>query len=149
MTLKKSNSIAIACVFLWIGFVCAISFLEAWLKFQAPGVTISIGLGIGQLVFGALNKVEWFLALVIFAIVLSNRQNFKPRDHIYFFVAFGILLIQTMWLLPALDARAVLYINNQPAPPSSLHIYFVAAEVIKVYCLVITGLSFFKKMSND
>ena len=45
------------CVFLWIGFVGAISFMEAWLKFKAPGVTMPIGLGIGKLVFNALNKM--------------------------------------------------------------------------------------------
>jgi uncharacterized membrane protein (DUF485 family) len=43
---------ALICVFLCIGFVGAISFMEAWIKFRAPGVTLSIGLGIGKLVFG-------------------------------------------------------------------------------------------------
>jgi len=43
-----------------MGFVLSISFMEAWLKFQAEGVTQAIGLSIGRLVFGALNKVEWF-----------------------------------------------------------------------------------------
>ncbi|RYG21549.1 MAG: hypothetical protein EOO07_02375, partial [Chitinophagaceae bacterium] len=68
----KSNvaqPIAVICTFTWIGFVCAISFLEAWLKFRAPGVTLPIGLGIGRLVFAALNKVEWIFAV---AIMISN-----------------------------------------------------------------------------
>lgn len=42
----------------WVGLVCAISFMEAWLKFQAPGVTLTIGLSIGMKVFTALNRVE-------------------------------------------------------------------------------------------
>lgn len=46
--------VAIAAVFIWIGFVGVISFMEAWLKFRAPGITLSLGLGIGRLVFGGI-----------------------------------------------------------------------------------------------
>jgi hypothetical protein len=42
-------AIATAVTFTWLGMVLAISFLEAPLKFRAPGVTIPIGLGIGRL----------------------------------------------------------------------------------------------------
>ena len=30
----------VAGVFIWVGMVVGISFLESWLKFQAPGITI-------------------------------------------------------------------------------------------------------------
>jgi len=63
---KSKTPLALASLFLWVGFVGAISFLESWLKFQAPGITIPLGLGIGRLVFGALNKVEWVFAILIF-----------------------------------------------------------------------------------
>lgn len=46
----------------WLGMVLGISFLETPLKFRAPGVTLQIGLGIGRLVFRALNAVELLLA---------------------------------------------------------------------------------------
>ena len=55
----------IAIPFVWLGFVCAISFMEAPLKFQAPNITIPLGLGIGYLVFHALNKVEIVLCLLL------------------------------------------------------------------------------------
>jgi hypothetical protein len=41
----------IAIPFVWFGFVCAISFMEAPLKFQAPNITVELGLGIGRIVF--------------------------------------------------------------------------------------------------
>jgi len=44
--------------FVWLGKVLATSFLEAPLKFRAPDVSLRIGLGIGRLVFRALNIVE-------------------------------------------------------------------------------------------
>ncbi|MEO8647987.1 MAG: hypothetical protein ABI539_02355 [Acidobacteriota bacterium] len=55
----------IAIPFVWSGMLAAISFMEAPLKFQAPGVTLPIGLGIGRLVFFALNKAEIVLGLVL------------------------------------------------------------------------------------
>lgn len=56
--------------FVWLGMVLAISFLEAPLKFRAPEVTVRIGLGIGRLVFRALNTVEAALAVVILVVFL-------------------------------------------------------------------------------
>jgi hypothetical protein len=50
---------------LWLGMVVAISFLEAPLKFRAPAVTQQIGLGIGRLVFKALNIVEIVVLLIL------------------------------------------------------------------------------------
>jgi hypothetical protein len=47
--------------------VLAISFIETPLKFRAPGVTLQIGLGIGRLVFRALNACELALAAVVVA----------------------------------------------------------------------------------
>src|SRR5690606_17758275 len=101
------NSVAIPLIFIWVGFVCAISFMEAWLKFQAPGVTIPIGLGIGRLVFGALNKVEWVLFLgSVWS--LFPIKNLFSRQRVFLIVLFVILSIQTFWMLPVLDMRAEL-----------------------------------------
>ncbi|MGV0798843.1 hypothetical protein ABQF26_17835, partial [Mycolicibacterium elephantis] len=60
---------------LWLGMVLAISFLEAPLKFGAPGVTLPIGLGIGRRVFKALNGVEVVLAAVLLAATLVARPS--------------------------------------------------------------------------
>ena len=56
---------ACAVTFVWLGMVLAISFLEAPLKVRALGVTLRIGLGIGRLVFGALNIVEAVFAATL------------------------------------------------------------------------------------
>jgi len=114
MTVVKMP-IALICTFLWIGFVCAISFMEAWLKFRAPGISVPLGLGIGRLVFNA---------LFAFPVIL--------------------LFIQTFWLLPALDARAELHIQGKIVPPSNLHFYYVGIELLKVASLTFFGLTLFK-----
>ena len=55
--------VALLIIGIWIGMLLGISFLEAPLKFRAPNMTTSLGLGIGQLVFGALNKIELVFSL--------------------------------------------------------------------------------------
>ncbi len=142
MKSKVEQPIAVICTFTWIGFVCAISFLEAWLKFRAPGVTLPIGLGIGRLVFAALNKVEWVFAI---AILISNIRIVKKVSTSPFYILVVLVLIaQTVWLLPALDARAELYIKDKPVSHSYLHFYYVIAEGVKIISLFIFGTKLFK-----
>jgi len=53
--------------------VLAVSFLEAPLKFRAPGVTLPIGLAIGRLVFRALNRAEAYLAAgILIGLAMGN-----------------------------------------------------------------------------
>ncbi len=145
MKLKVEQPVALICVFTWIGFVCSISFLEAWLKFRAPGVTLPIGLGIGRLVFAALNKVEWVFALTILIGIYTRPSIIEIKTKIPFILTVLILLTQTIWLLPALDIRAEMYINRQNVSQSNLHIYFVIAEILKVGGLFLFGIKLFKK----
>lgn len=135
--------VAIICAFVWVGFVCAISFLEAWLKFRAPGITLPIGLGIGRLVFGALNKVELVLAAAIIIDLL--RPKAARSQWRLFAIPALLLLAQTFWLLPALDARADVVIQNGTAPPSQLHFVYVAMEVVKVSVLIAFGIRLFDR----
>lgn len=140
--------IALTASFLWIGFVCAISFMEAWLKFRAPGVTIPLGLGIGRLVFSALNKVEWIFATAIVGNMLFTKSRLFSIRNLLFFIPSLLLFVQTTWILPLLDTRAELHIQNQIVPPSNLHYYFVVMEILKVICLALFGFKLFKKISK-
>lgn len=69
---------AAAAVLIWLGMVLAISFLEAPLKFRAPNVTLQIGLGIGRLVFRALNGCELVLAAAIAVAFLVEPRPRAP-----------------------------------------------------------------------
>lgn len=125
--------------FLWIGFVSAISFMEAWLKFQAPGVTLEVGVSIGRLIFSALNKVEWVFALLIaLGLLLTGRIEWK-REVCYFILVF-ILVLQTFWLLPALSENIDILIKGEIPPPSNLHTYYILLEVQKVILLLVFGI---------
>ena len=127
--------ISLVAVCLWMGFVCAISFMEAWLKFRAPGITVSLGLGIGRLVFAALNKVEWVLCVVIMVQLFWSKGSLANLQTLFLAIALTLLILQTLWLLPALDARAELHIQGLSPAPSKHHFYYVGLEVLKLLSL--------------
>lgn len=141
--------LAIGAVFLWIGFVCAISFMEAWLKFRASGITRPLGLGIGRLVFSALNKVEWFFALILLGCYFFFRLKMSLIGGIFYFGPLFLLVLQTVWLLPALDARAELHIKGESVPRSNLHIYYVGFELIKFIFLMGSGINLFYLLESE
>lgn len=135
---------AIAATFLWLGFVGAISLMEAWLKFQAPGITIPLGLGIGRLVFHALYTMEWvFAGLILITLLIYASEKNKPT---WFFLVFAvcILLLQTVWLLPLLDAKALKIIQGETVPTSSHHLTYIMIEGFKVCCLCLFGIYLLK-----
>lgn len=136
--------IQIAIPFIWFGCVGAISFMETPLKFQAPNITIPLGLGIGRIVFQMLNKIE-----IVFAILLVISFFLKRPKTKFPFYAFGVifvlLLLETFWLLPVLDARATEVINGTAAPMSNSHFIYIAFDAVKFLLLFALGASLTKQ----
>jgi hypothetical protein len=153
MTYSVNNPVAVWSALLWLGFVCAISFMETWLKFTAPGITLALGLGIGRIVFHALNFVEWIFALSIlgsFLYQFSIWVNTKPHKmHSFFALALSILLFQGLWLLPVLDERAEHIIHGDAVPLANFHMLYVALEVLKVFALIVFISMNFRKTQNQ
>lgn len=140
---RVRNPLVVSSVFLWVGFVCSISFMEAWLKFQAPGVTLPIGLGIGRIVFKALNQIEWVFAIVIILNFALRRIRKANNKMIFLVIPLMILTVQTLELLPALDARALQIINGEILEPSVTHTVYIVLEAVKVISLLIFGSTLF------
>ena len=142
--MNKSVIIPIALVLFWAGFVCSISFMEAWLKFRAQGVTLPIGLSIGSKVFTALNRVEWVFFILF---TVSVLWQFKFQSVIILTITLllpGILLIQAFLFLPQLIERATNIINGKAVGKSIVHLCYIFAEVLKVSGLIYLGISYEK-----
>ncbi len=107
--------IHVAVPFIWFGMIAAISFMEAPLKFQAPGITLPLGLGIGRLIFFALNKIEIVLAVIFLVSLFAARSLGRARVVTFAFIAL-ILFTETVWLLPVLDVRAEQVIAGTAEP---------------------------------
>jgi hypothetical protein len=135
---STGSAIAVAVTFVWLGMVLAISFLEAPLKFRAPNVTLQIGLGIGRLVFRALNTVEVAFALVIVAIVASGPT--PPRIAVAFAVAIAALAIQLVAVRPRLTRRSDQVLTGSEGPRSHAHYVYVGLEAVKTVALLVAGI---------
>ncbi|WP_322861580.1 hypothetical protein U8D42_12390 [Mycobacterium europaeum] len=136
--MSTGPAIAVAVTFVWLGMVLAISFLEAPLKFRAPNVTLQIGLGIGRLVFRALNTVEVCFALVVLAIVVAGPTS--PGIVAAIAVAAGALALQLIAVRPRLTRRSDAVLAGSDGPRSRAHYVYVAFEVVKVIALVVAGI---------
>lgn len=130
-------AVAIAVSFLWLGMVLAISFIEAPLKFQAPGVTLQIGLGIGRLVFLALNAVETVCALGLLGVLIAAAEFWQTWPA---FAAAVVLAIQLVAVRPRLAKRANAVLAGEDGPRSKAHLAYVGLEVVKVLALIGTGI---------
>lgn len=139
--MHAGSAVAAAATFVWLGMVLAISFLEAPLKFRAPGVTLPLGLGIGRLVFRALNACEAVLALVVIAGLLVGRAGAGVA--VAAAVAVVTLAVQVLLVRPALTRRSDQVLAGADGPRSHAHLVYVGLEVAKVVALVVTGVLLF------
>ena len=120
--------------------VLAISFVEAPLKFRAPGVTVHVGLGIGRLVFRALNICEVVLAAVALAAIVLGRPSVGAAIAIA--VAVAALGAQVLGVRPALTRRADAVLADATVADSGrsrAHLVYVGLEVVKVVALLVGG----------
>ncbi|WP_280241177.1 hypothetical protein [Nocardia abscessus] len=118
---------------LWLGMVLAISFLEAPLKFRAPGVTLPLGLGIGRLVFRALNVTEAVLAALL--VVAASIVGPGRATWLWLGVAVALLAVQILVVRPPLSRRADRVLAGEELPRSHAHFWYIGLEVVKVGAL--------------
>jgi hypothetical protein len=129
--------IGVAAPFVWLGMVLAISFVETPLKFRAPGITVPLGLGIGRLVFRALNLVEIGLAVPLTASWTVGGTS--DRSWVLVGAVWVLLVVQIGVLRPRLDRRTLAVIAGRTLPASRHHLFYIALEVIKVVLLALIG----------
>jgi hypothetical protein len=136
--MSVAPAVAVAVIFVWLGMVLAISFLEAPLKFRAPDVTLQIGLGIGRLVFRALNVVEVVLAIVILVTTLASPPSAATAAVLA--VAFAALAVQIGAVRPQLNRRTEQVLAGLDAPRSRGHYIYIGLEAIKALALAVGGI---------
>lgn len=117
--------------------VLAISFLEAPLKFRGPGVTLQLGLGIGRLVFRALNACEAVLAVAVVAAFVAHQPSAGAA--LGGAVALGCLLAQVFLVRPRLSRRSDAVLAGAEGPRSHAHFVYVGFEIVKVISLIAAG----------
>lgn len=131
------ESLAAALVFVWLGMVLAISFMEAPLKFRAPGLELRVGLAVGRIVFRALNTAEVALGVAIAVALLAGDP--ETVGVVGYLVAAVVLIAQLAAVRPALKKRSDAVLAGHEGPRSHAHFWYVGLEVVKVAALVVAG----------
>jgi hypothetical protein len=115
----------------------AISFMEAPLKFTAPGISMEEGVTIGRIIFSALNKLEWCFFLVLVSTCFFNRPD---RPVILSVLALGLVLsAETFMILPLLDQRALQIIRGHTPASGNMHLAYIILELLKIPLLAFIG----------
>ena len=138
--MTAADATAAAAVFTWLGMVVAISFLEAPLKFRAPGVTVRIGLGRGRLVLRGLITGAAMVASVL-RVSAAGAELLPPaRGSAAGATAIAVLLIQLAVVRPRLSRCSDRVLTGEDVPRSHAHYAYVGLELVKVAALLLTGI---------
>ena len=89
---------------MWAIHVQAISFLEAWVKFQAPTLRSHVAVDVGRHVFRALHAVELALSTCVGFVWVAQRMPW--RQQLLPVSALGCLWSQLLFVMPKLEQRA-------------------------------------------
>lgn len=122
----------------WFGMVAAISFIEAPLKFQAPGITIPLGLGIGRLVFFALNIAEGLLLLALTLLSFWPAIARISRARIGWWIALAaVYLVKIVVVRPPLNARTDLVLAGADPGQSPWHYVYIVCDLLTLTLLLV------------
>lgn len=129
---------------MWVGLIIGISFIEAPLKFTAPGITIPLGLGIGRRVFLAMNIVEVVLGIVLLVALIALWRNHRhleipnfPKMQVFSFIALALLLVKTVVIRPLLAVHTDRVLAGTFEGGSTTHYYYIGVEAILFVVLVL------------
>ena len=121
-------------VVFWIGSIVGVSLIATLAKFQAPSLSFPVALEVGKHTFNVFNRVEWGVLCALAVLIFFTQKS--PFIMLTGLLLLVLLTLQTVWLLPSLSARADAVVNGvEQLAPSSLHIYYVAVEGVKLLAL--------------
>ena len=157
---------------IWASMILSISFLEAWVKFQAPFLRKHVAVDVGRHVFCALNTAElaWSTS---FGFCLWQRQNSLRAFPL---VAMVALWVQILLVAPKLYTRAQHQIvqamtgketelqdypdeqealvdltqqaQDKPMPDVRWHFVYVALEAVKLSSLLMFVFRLWSRISR-
>ena len=130
------GSALVVVLLLWAGILFGVSFLATPAKFSAPSLTLPVAVEVGRATFAVLNRVELGCAVLSLGL-LSAGASRALVVRLASGVAVPGLLLETLWLLPALDERARVVIDGGTPAASSLHDIYIGIDAAKLVALLV------------
>jgi hypothetical protein len=126
-----------ALIMLWAGVLIGVSFLAAPAKFNAATLTLPVAMDVGRQEFGTLNLAE--IGLTVLALALAALARAERTIWFGLAIAAAVIVLQGLWLLPVLDARAEMIIQGETPPSAPWHTLYIGVEVLKLLSLLVVG----------
>jgi hypothetical protein len=123
-------------VLLWAGMLLGVSFLATPAKFNAPSLTLPVALDVGHHTSAVFAPVEIAMAAIATGLAALTRRKAALVSII---VVDAMVALQTLWLLPALDARVAIIVAGGAVPDSPLHLLYIGLEAAKLLTLMTIG----------
>ncbi|MBW3098296.1 DUF4149 domain-containing protein [Pseudohoeflea coraliihabitans] len=134
-TLASGMTASLALV--WLGMLIGVSFLATPVKFEAPSLSLPVALEVGHVTFKLFSRVEIALAALLMIALLAAFR--RAADLIAGALLVAAVGLQSLWLLPVLDARIEAVIAGAPLPASRHHFGYAALEAGKAVVLAVIG----------
>jgi hypothetical protein len=117
----------------WAGLLIGVCFIATPAKFLAPSLARPVALDVGRATFTVWNDVEWLvLAMMVPPLLFGPPDRFTAVSAL---VLGSLLFIQSMILLPTLNARvSVIQAGKRPAG-SPDHGTYIAIDGLKLLIL--------------
>lgn len=123
---------------IWVGLVVGVSFVATPIKFTAPTLELKPAIDVGRVTFTLLNQIEWWFAGIFFILAVIAQRSLARL--LLVSMAVAIVLVQTFWLLPVLEARSIAFVAGEPTAPSFHHLLFGVIEMLKVLVLLLAAI---------
>ena len=124
----------IALALLWAGMVLGVAFVAVPAQFAAEGLSRPLGIDVTRHVFASFGRVELWIAAATLVLALLLRLG--RRLWALLALLWVIVALQSLWLLPVLDARADQLLQGQEPLSGPWHGLFVASEITKLGALL-------------
>lgn len=119
-------------VLIWAGVSLGGSLIAAPAKFQAPSLSLSTALEVGQAQFRWMGVTEAILCTgMIISLFLGPTAHWK-----WMVAPVALFAIQRLAVMPTLDARTLEVIDGAPAGETSLHLIYIVLEGLKFFALI-------------
>ncbi|KKO12693.1 hypothetical protein [Pseudohongiella sp.] len=117
---------------LWSGLLLGVSFLATPVKFVAPSLSLPVALDVGRQTFMVFNWLEVALGLMLVVFTVGTARRWMQATAVTIAL---IVAMQTIWLLPVLDARVQVILDGSTPPASVLHMIYIVADALKLTLL--------------
>tara|TARA_R110002020_G_scaffold29585_13_gene93484 strand:+ start:7673 stop:8161 length:489 start_codon:yes stop_codon:yes gene_type:complete len=144
---KLPEALAAFIAIIWLGMLLGVSFIATPVKFEAPSLSLPVALEIGKATFSLFSRIEWGTAALLMLSILACKR--RPLSGLLGAAIVAILIAESFWLLPILDARVEAIISGTPTPADWHHVVYIAMEIIKMAGLGALSIHLLSQLSSQ